>query len=95
LLLLTDGTFIDSGIVDACVLCDNCYSEEKEWTIPVVWTVCGTVKIKAQTLEDAVDAFQESIDHIKLPDNADYVEGSFELAADDLEYIKAFNKSTH
>ena len=38
----------------------------KEWSIPVSWEVCGMVKIKANTLEEAIHTAIHD-DSIELP----------------------------
>ena len=38
----------------------------KEWSIPVSWEVCGMVKIKANTLEEAIHIAVHD-DSIELP----------------------------
>ena len=58
--------------------------------VAVTWQVCGFVDIPgAKTTEEAMNVFNEQSDHIKLPDNGIYVDGSFELSTDDVEEMKA------
>lgn len=59
----------------------------KEWFIPVSWEVCGMVKIRANTLSEAIDAAKHD-DSIELPDG-EYVDGSFDVTVDDDELIRA------
>lgn len=62
-------------------------AEEKEWKIPVSWVMIGTVTVKAQTLEDAIEVVQ--IDESPLPDG-DYLLDSFEVVyADNPEEIRS------
>ena len=49
----------------------------KEWSIPVSWEVCGMVKIKANTLEEAIHTARHD-DSIELP-YGEYVDGSFDV----------------
>jgi hypothetical protein len=56
--------------------------------LPVTWQVCGTVEVEADSIEDAIESFQMDHDYIKLPDDGDYVDGSFELSTDDEECVK-------
>lgn len=64
--------------------------------IPVEWSVFAMVKIEAETLEDAVKVFDETIDDIPLPVWPEYIDGSFKRCTQDdetetLEYYKSFN----
>lgn len=62
----------------------------KEWSIPVSWEVCGMVKIKANTLEEAIHTAIHD-DSIELP-YGEYVDGSFDVTVDDDELIReAYN----
>lgn len=66
----------------------------KEWKIPVEWAVCSTVAIEAETLEEAVAIFDETIEDLALPTDPDYIDGSFKRNEDEedtLEYYKLFN----
>lgn len=70
---------------------------KKIWKIPVDWEVCSVVEIKAETLEDAVRLFDDTIDDLPLPTEADYIDGSFKRGMQDskketIEYYKLFNK---
>ena len=62
----------------------------KEWSIPGSWEVCGMVKIKANTLEEAIHTAIHD-DSIELP-YGEYVDGSFDVTVDDDELIReAYN----
>lgn len=41
----------------------------------VEWTVCSTVEVEAESLDDAICEVEK--DEFPLPDDGDYVEGSF------------------
>lgn len=61
-----------------------------EWEIPVTWEMCGKVKIRAYSLERAME-ITETDDSIKLP-KGNYVDGSFGLGSEDKEFIRfAYN----
>lgn len=65
----------------------------KEWTIPVTWSVCGKVKVKADTLEEAMDKALTD-DSIPLPEDSDYIDGSWELSDNDVEEVRCcYNKN--
>ena len=42
-----------------------------------------------RTTEEAMEAFNEQCDYIKLPTNGEYVDGSFELSTQDVEEMEA------
>ena len=61
--------------------------------LPVVWSVCGTVEVEANSIDAAMDFFSENIEHIPLPEAQGYVDGSFGLATDDQDAILMENLS--
>ena len=65
--------------------------DEKEWVLPVTWEVCGFVKVKGKTLEEAIENFERDADHIPLPSDASYVDGSFQLTSTDINFIECYN----
>ena len=58
------------------------------WKIPVTWEVCGFVHVDADRLEDAMDYVRNDGDHIKLPSDSEYVDGSFDLSMYETECIR-------
>ena len=61
--------------------------------VAVTWQVCGFVDIDEDSMEKCMKKFEETSDHIKLPTNAEYVDGSFELASYDVEEMEEISKS--
>lgn len=62
-----------------------------KFKIPVEWSVYGVVEIEADSIEEAVDKFDETIDDIPLPDRSEYINDSFKRETgsnDDIEYYK-------
>lgn len=61
--------------------------------LPVTYSVCGFVEVEADSIESAVDYFEENVDHIPLPLDVEteYVEGSYELSSKDIDYIAFYN----
>ncbi len=49
----------------------------KEWTIPVNWGMSALVKVKAETLEEAIAYAKEEGNDIPLPQDGAYVDGSW------------------
>lgn len=61
--------------------------------LPVTWEICGIVEIEAESIDEAMEKFDEDIDYIPLPiHNGEYVDGSFNLTDRDPEFIKLFQK---
>lgn len=60
----------------------------KTWTIPVTWEVCGKVTVKADTLSEAMEIARDEAGEIPLPDESDYVDGSWQLSSDDEDHIR-------
>lgn len=56
--------------------------------IPVEWAVYATVEIEAETIEEAVKKFDETIDEILLPTEADYIEDTFKRCIQDTEDLE-------
>lgn len=48
--------------------------------LPVTWSVCGMIEVEADSILGAIEYFNEHSDHIRLPREYEYVEGSFELS---------------
>lgn len=60
--------------------------------LPVTWQVCGIIEVDADNIPAAVEYFDQNSDHIALPEENEYVDGSFELSCREPEYIKLFQK---
>ena len=56
-------------------------STKRTFQIPVVWTMSGVMEIEATDLDDAVAKASEA----PLPDDASYLEGSFEVQHEALD----------
>ena len=59
----------------------------KTWKIPVVWQMMGTVTVEANTLEEAM-FIAENDDSIPLPNNGDFLDGSWELDCRDEDFVR-------
>lgn len=59
----------------------------KKWNIPVTWEMCGIVQIEADTLEEAMDIAKNDA-NVPLPEDKNYVDGSFDLSLLEEEYIR-------
>lgn len=63
-----------------------------KFKLPVVWEVYGVVEVEAESLEEAVEYFQENSDLIPLPEESHYVDASFNLSCDEISYLELFQK---
>ena len=54
----------------------------KTYKVPVVYQMYGYVYVHAESMDQAVDKVQNGDGDMPLPDDADYVEGSFEVDHD-------------
>ena len=59
----------------------------KTWKIPVIWQEMGVVKVEANTLAEAIEIARDD-DAIPIPDNSDFVDGSWEVDCDDEDYLR-------
>ena len=55
--------------------------------------MCGVVDIDEDSMEKCMKKFEETSEHIKLPTDAEYVDGSFELASYDVEEMEEMSKN--
>lgn len=63
---------------------------KKEFIIPVSWEVSDTIKVQAETLEEAYEWAMENIDEIPLGDEPYYIDGSYEITADSPEECECY-----
>ena len=57
----------------------------KYYEIPCTWEVYGTIEIEADSLEEAIELAER--DDSPMPDDSDYVDGSFQVDRDVAEEI--------
>ena len=60
------------------------------WKVPVSWQMQGTVKIQADTLEDALEIAEDKKGIIPIPDNGEYINASWTVDAEDPEYVRTY-----
>lgn len=60
----------------------------KTWKIPVVWTMMGMITVEANTLKEAINIAQDEDGVIPLPDNEDFLDGSWEVDCFDENYLR-------
>ena len=60
----------------------------KSWSIPVTWEVYGRVVVEANTLEEAMEKARDDEGVIPLPDENDYVDGSWRVTEEDVEIVR-------
>lgn len=51
----------------------------KTYTIPVSWTTIGVVEVEAENLNKAIKIAQNDDGVIPLPDNGQYLDGSWKV----------------
>ena len=51
----------------------------KTYTIPVSWTMIGIVEVEAENLNKAIKIAQNDDGVIPLPDNGQYLDGSWKV----------------
>lgn len=61
----------------------------KVWKIPVAWEMCGIVTVEANTLETAMDIARNESSNIQLPDDGNYVDGSWDLSMEEEDEIRS------
>lgn len=60
----------------------------KQWEIPVVWTMMGTIKVEAETLAEAIEIARDERGEIPIPDNGEFLDDSWEVDCDDIDYLR-------
>lgn len=60
--------------------------------IPVTWEMSGFVEVNADSIEAGINYFEENSDRIPLPENGEYVDGSFALSCDEPEFVALYNQ---
>lgn len=60
----------------------------KQWEIPVVWTMMGTIKVEAETLAEAIEIARDERGEIPIPDNGEFLDGSWKVDCDDIDYLR-------
>ena len=60
--------------------------------LPVSWEVFGFVEVEADSIEEAMEFFEENADSFSLPNDGEYVDGSFALTCNEPEFIALYNK---
>lgn len=62
----------------------------KTWKIPVCWTMMGTVCIEADTLEEAIELARDDAGVIPIPDNGNFLDGSWEVDCTDVDFLREY-----
>jgi len=58
----------------------------KTYKIPVVYQMFGYVEMEADSIDDAVKKVENGHGDVPLPVDADYVEGSFEIDYEGVDF---------
>ena len=62
----------------------------KKWEIPVTWEVFGKVVVEADTLAEAMHIAKDEEEVLPLPDESDYVDGSWRITEEDEDFIRTY-----
>ena len=62
----------------------------KKWKIPVTWEVFGNVVVEADTLAEAMKIARDEEEILPLPEESDYVSGSWRLTEEDEDFVRNF-----
>lgn len=62
----------------------------KKWEIPVTWEVFGKVVVEADTLAEAMHIARDEEEILPLPDESDYVDGSWRITEEDEAFIRTY-----
>lgn len=62
----------------------------KKWEIPVTWKVFGKVVVEADTLAEAMHIARDEEEILPLPDESDYVDGSWRITEEDEDFIRTY-----
>lgn len=54
----------------------------KDYIVPVTWEVCGFIKVRAESAEDACQKVHDNPDEYPLPYQSEYVDASFDISGD-------------
>ncbi len=60
----------------------------KTWTIPVAWTMMSVINVEAKTLDEAIEIAKDDAGVIPIPDDAVFLDGSWEVDCSDSAYIR-------
>lgn len=67
-------------------------TEQKEWIVPVTWEMCGFIKVKAKDTYEAFNKVKNDEEDYPLPEEKEYVDGSFQPSFDTDEMIETYTK---
>lgn len=78
---ITDMDEISDYLSDQTGYCHKGFDilEKQKFEVPVSYQLCGTVKVEAYTLDEALEYAKENINELPLPENPGYVEGSYQV----------------
>jgi len=62
----------------------------KKFKLPVTWEVSGFLEVEAESLKEAIVYFENNSDNLPLPDDFDYVDGSYDLSCHEEEYVELY-----
>lgn len=60
----------------------------KSWRIPVVWQEMAVIDVVANTLKEAVELARDDAGTIPIPENGEYLGGSWEVDCMDIDTLR-------
>jgi len=74
-------------VVDKTLKINILQTMKRIFKLPVSWTSIGTMEINASSLEEAIAIAEDEL--TGLPEDSEYLEGSFEVNVDLIDEVKA------
>lgn len=75
---------LNSGVKFDFSILTQFKDKSMKYKIPVSWQVYGVAEIEANSLQEAIELVED--DAFPLPENAEYVDGSFEIDYDIVQF---------
>lgn len=61
----------------------------KTWRIPVSWVASALIDVQANSLSEAMHIAEDSEGKLPLPNDSEYVDGSWEVSMEDIETLRS------
>ena len=78
--------------IDVCPEGIFSHNNEKYYIVPVSWEMCGLIKVKAKSAEEAFMKVKNDEEDYPLPEEGNYVDASFSPTYNDVETIEDYTK---
>lgn len=64
---------------------------KKTYKVPVTWEAYAIIEVEADSFEEAIEIAQDDAGIIEIPDNSEYVDGSWRVNVNSPEELKFYN----